>query len=585
MPGCSHSIAGTGWVRRAGAVVAALVAGLSGTVAARALEAYPLAFQSAPALAERPYASNVLSAQDARRYQRAFALQDQADWAAADAELARLSDRLLVGHVLAQRYRSPRYKTSYGELRDWLAGNRALPGSEAIHALALARKSKKDPLPARPSAAVERYQLPAYTFARGSFTYLGDPGAGREPVTLPRAAVAKQDERRLRLAATAYYGGDDERALAIASPLSDRAREALPQADWIAGLAAWRLGKIKVAAAHFHALAHSEVASPWDRAAGGVWAARAYLVDRQPVLVNRMLGQAAQYERTFYGLIAQRMLGREARFSWAGPPLERGAADQLMRLPAVRRALALAELGQYGLADAEMQQLLERIDPDWAPSVLALAMRLNVPVSQVQLAKGLQKSHGKVFDIAYYPLPPWRPQGGFTLEPALVYAFMRQESGFNEEAESAAGARGLMQLMPDTASFVANDPSLREHAKSRLFQPELNLRLGQKYIEHLLGQDEIKGNLFLLAAAYNTGPGKLDKWRKAMPRHNDPLLFIESMPSQQTRDFVERVMANYWIYCHRLGIATPSLDQVASGEWPRYAGTETVTWNAPSAGN
>ncbi|HEY9163323.1 MAG TPA: lytic transglycosylase domain-containing protein, partial [Magnetovibrio sp.] len=94
--------------------------------------------------------------------------------------------------------------------------------------------------------------------------------------------------------------------------------------------------------------------------------------------------------------------------------------------------------------------------------------------------------------------------------------------------------------------------------------------LGQRYISMLLGDDKIGGDLFLMAAAWNGGPGNLNKWRRNIDDLGDPLFFIESLPSYETRAFIERVLTNFWIYRNRLGQPTPSLDAVASGVWPSY---------------
>jgi len=96
------------------------------------------------------------------------------------------------------------------------------------------------------------------------------------------------------------------------------------------------------------------------------------------------------------------------------------------------------------------------------------------------------------------------------------------------------------------------------------------LALGQKYIEILLADKKIKGNLFLMAAAWNGGPGNLNKWRRNTKYMNDPLFFIESIPSRETRIFIEKVVSNLWAYRNRLGQPTPSLDTIAAGRWPVY---------------
>jgi soluble lytic murein transglycosylase-like protein len=118
--------------------------------------------------------------------------------------------------------------------------------------------------------------------------------------------------------------------------------------------------------------------------------------------------------------------------------------------------------------------------------------------------------------------------------------------------------------MPDTAKLVTGN------AKVNLRDPQASIAIGQKYILSLLKSDTVKNDLFLLAAAYNAGPGSVQKWKASIHADDDPLLFVESIPSRETRLFVERIMAGYWIYQDRLGQNTGSLDAVASGAWPIY---------------
>ena len=146
----------------------------------------------------------------------------------------------------------------------------------------------------------------------------------------------------------------------------------------------------------------------------------------------------------------------------------------------------------------------------------------------------------------------WGPRAGFQRAPiavrlrvdrALIYAFMRQESEFNTHATSTAGARGLMQLMPATASYVAGNRQLSGGGRDALYDPRYNVSLGQRYLEHLLNLDGVDGDLILLAAAYNGGPGNLARWQRRMEHKDDPLLFIASVPSRETRNFIEKVLA------------------------------------------
>ena len=104
----------------------------------------------------------------------------------------------------------------------------------------------------------------------------------------------------------------------------------------------------------------------------------------------------------------------------------------------------------------------------------------------------------------------------------------------------------------------------------KLHQPEVNLEFGQTYLHYLLNHKAVGQDLFSMAMAYNAGPGNLSKWKREREHMTDPFLFIETIPFHETRAFVDRVMANYWIYRIRYNQDTPSLNDVAEGRWARY---------------
>ena len=131
-----------------------------------------------------------------------------------------------------------------------------------------------------------------------------------------------------------------------------------------------------------------------------------------------------------------------------------------------------------------------------------------------------------------------------------------------------------MQLMPRTARFAARIERIKGVNSRTLLNPELNIALGQSYVQHLLTHEMVNGNIFYLLCAYNAGPGNLKKWLPKTNFAEDPLLFIESIRSHETRQFIERVVTNYWIYRMRLGQPTPSLDATTSGLWPNYSPQE-----------
>ena len=163
-------------------------------------------------------------------------------------------------------------------------------------------------------------------------------------------------------------------------------------------------------------------------------------------------------------------------------------------------------------------------------------------------------------------MPPGdlRPAGGFILDPALVYALTRLESNFDPAAVSPAGARGLMQLMPHTAKYVMAGTGV----SPRLHDPAANLDVGQRYLVHLSHLDIVGDNMIRLLASYNAGPGNLALWLDSMQQESDPLLFIEALPGEETRAYVPRALAYTWLYAARLGLPSPSLDELSAGLWP-----------------
>ncbi len=147
---------------------------------------------------------------------------------------------------------------------------------------------------------------------------------------------------------------------------------------------------------------------------------------------------------------------------------------------------------------------------------------------------------------------------------------MRQESSFDPRAKSPAGARGLMQLMPRTAASLDRNRGFKGRQREKLYDPYLNMSLGQRYLSQLLRSKRVGNDVLRLAAAYNAGPGNLGRWERRMDYGDDPLLFMESLPTLETRLFVERVLTNLWIYRQRFGQTTPTLYALASGRWPTY---------------
>ena len=548
----------------------------------------------------------VLKTTDADLYRQIFELQDKARWKQADALIKKLGDDVLLGHVYFQRYMHPTaYRASYKEMLDWLDKYADHPGAEQVYKLALRRHPKNWRYPAKPqyvrpaatrasrdvySDRTEYQNLPAWkrTYIRRTqrhiriYVHRGQPSRALTLLNSKKSQrvfdTVSLDESRAHIANGYFHAGMDDKSLELGVPAAERSGKQIPAAYWWTGLAAWRKGDFATAGRLFGAMAESDLKSEWTIAAASFWAARAYLVGHQPEQVNRYLHIAAKHPRTFYGLLAIRALGIEPAFDWNRPKLDDATWQALRREPEVRRAVALIQADKEDSAEAELKRIAFSLSPEAGRAVLNVAVEYNLPSLALRIGRILSKNADENYDLALYPLPDWEPRNGFTIDKALVFAVMRQELNFRTRAKSRAGARGLMQLMPRTASFMAGKRH-RGMPRHQLFDPELNMSLGQKYVEHLLDDPNIDGDLFYTVAAYNGGPGNLRKWRRRTDYQGDPLLFIESIPLYETRDYVERVLTNLWIYRYRLGQPAPSLDALASGEWPSY----TPLDNKPTA--
>lgn len=540
----------------------------------------------------------VLSAADADLYRQIFDLQKNGDWRAADRLIRRLEDTGLMGHVLAQRYLHPtHYRSRYRELSDWLTKYADHPDAKRIYRLALRRKAAGAPAPRHPVTAhiagaaadirdsaagpVPRPGLTSaqYQQARSLMAQVrgllrrGRPTAAAEILarkdTQQLLSASEFDQMRTDIAHSYFAANKDQEALALAEAASARSADRVPMAPWVAGLAAWRMGDAERARGHFETHAALTGTSSWTASAGAFWAARANLVTGRPQQVSQFLNMAAAHPRTFYGLLAWRMLGKAAPFDWRTPPLTENDLTTLQQASRGWRGLALLQVGDITRAERELRALDPSRDPDLARAMLAVATNADLPALALRLGNHPVTDSG-LRDSALYPLPPWVPREGYSVDPALIYAVMRQESGFNARAKSPAGAQGLMQLMPRTATFTAESERFHGNRRHKLYDPETNVTLGQKYLRYLLDHPRVQGDLFLLAVAYNGGLGNLSKWKRRAVYNDDPLLFIEAIPSRETRIFIERVLANLWVYRQRLNQGTPSLDALAAGEWPAY---------------
>ncbi len=553
--------------------------------------------------------TGTLSQGDADRYAQIFAFQEDGAWNAADKIIDTIDDPILMGHVLFQRYMHPtKYKSKYGELKDWMELYADHPDANRIYKLALKRRPRNYKYPREPveriktktelardaarAAALQTATRPsrvARGYLRDVTRQLRRGRPQRAHSVLQRSdaerllGIEAYDDARARVAQGYYMkgfpDGDFHQALALAGDAAERSRDEVPVADWTAGIAAWRLGEYRLAAKHFGQIANAAGIRDRTRSSSAYWAARANMMNRRPDQIISYLEVAASYPSTLYGVLAHYQLGTEPEYDWTAPRLAESEYLALTQEVGIRRAVGLAQAGQTYWATREMKQIHGALQgvmgvDEADRGLMHLAVALELPEAQIHFGEYQMYRPDEDFDSVLYPIPGWTPLDGYSLDRAYLYAVMRQESRFNSHAKSYMGARGLMQLMPDTASFVANDRSLRSRNKDKLYIPEFNMMLGQRYLKMLLESDDIKGNVLYSTAAYNAGPRNVTRWIPRTDHGDDPLLFIESVPVSETRFFVQLVLENLWIYRDRLGQHAPSLEAVAAGHWPLYQGLD-----------
>ncbi|HEX5280769.1 MAG TPA: lytic transglycosylase domain-containing protein [Micropepsaceae bacterium] len=525
----------------------------------------------------------VLSPADVSTYRDIFAAEKSGQVAKSEALVKELSDTSLVGYVLEERFLGAHYHARFAELKNWLHNYGDLSGADKIYKLAARRAPKGTSVPApvrahwrgvdnEPSAfedtnperqAVRRLETQLRTLTRQDRPEAAET-LWKRASTHTRLTEADFD-RLGAFVGTAYLGEQkDKQALSICGDVIAKNGNTALQCHWVSGLASYRLGDYAAAADHFETVVNNSRV-PRTYSAAAFWAARSHMRNGDPARVVTLYQRAASEPDTFYGLLALRVLGRDMNAQFADPALDTVSFAQLMQDRAAHRAVAMWQIGRTDFIETELSRAFGEISSDLDPAFAGLARDLGAPSLELRAAE-MAAPERRLTSL--YPVPPYKPEGGYTVDQAVILAFAKQESRFQPAATSKAGARGVMQIMPQTAVTITHDRSLAGRNKDRLDDPVYNLTLGQNYLQDLL--EKQNGNLFSIAAAYNAGEGNLSKWQSQQDANADPMLFIETIPLAETRDYIKRVMTNLWMYRLRLGEPVTGLDDAAGGAWPIY---------------
>ena len=327
------------------------------------------------------------------------------------------------------------------------------------------------------------------------------------------------------------------------------------EAEWYAGWIALRfLGEPQWAYDHFRSV-YKAVSYPISRSRGAYWSGRAASALGESQQATTWYRVAASYPETFYGQLAIKELNPRGVLALPEEnPREQDLVERLLTHELAQVALRLVDAGHrdrvrpFVLHLAEAEQSMA-----WQSASAAFARSLGRPDLAINIAKSARQTGDLLIDSSHPTLAalglPLKDDTS-DVEPALVHAVIRQESAYFVSARSHAGALGLMQVMPSTATVVARRSKLPYDRRRLRDDPSLNLAIGRAYLGDLL--ERFSGSYVLTIAAYNAGPNRAYRWMREFGDPRDPAVdaidWIEMIPFDETRNYVQRVLENVQVY-------------------------------------
>lgn len=371
-------------------------------------------------------------------------------------------------------------------------------------------------------------------------------------------------ETLLTNARLASAGGDKATAYRIAKQIDDAlpagtvvreqplgVRDDYTSLAWLAGELAFKQLNRPAEAVRLYRAYGDAARSAQTRTKGYYWAGRAALAAGDAETANAYLADAAEHYDQFYGQLALERLGRPQPRPASTPSIQVSQAEMTAfendRL--VRAARALGEIGAWREQSLFLRALAQKATSP-ADHVLAgqLASQIGRPDLGVMIGRSAQANSLDAVEVSGFPTV--RVPAGHESNWTFIHAITRQESQFDRAAISHAGARGMMQLMPGTAREVAGKLGLSYDAGSLTTDTNYNMTLGSTYFQQMLRY--FGGSYPLAIAAYNAGPGNVNKWLRA---NGDPrsgaisiVDWIEAIPIFETRNYVQRVLENAVVY-------------------------------------
>ena len=396
------------------------------------------------------------------------------------------------------------------------------------------------------AAAVHLWNLDRTEAAQKTFERVITLNSGVEEEQRAHYALGRihEAERRYTAAAAAYRGASHGRDAQVAD-----------ESRWRAGWVSYLAQNFDGAARVFGNIAGSERGGGESSGRGAAlyWQGRSLeRANRETEAKGIYRILLSEYPDSYYAYLVEKRTGMHAAKPVVAPL---GVGARSIPPPAARgleraRLLGRAQLSDYALAEASRSVTATAIED--RDLLLPELVRLGAYAKALQTALALFH-RGRLSEEQLYPyLYPHafadivgREAQRFDIDPFLVYSLIRQESVFDHRAVSPAAAYGLMQLLLPTARRMAPAAGIRMVARSDLFRPEVNIRLGSAYLAELAKRFD--GNQILMLAGYNAGESAAERWRERLSGfENDE--FIEQISYRETREYVKKVLRNYRNY-------------------------------------
>ena len=271
------------------------------------------------------------------------------------------------------------------------------------------------------------------------------------------------------------------------------------------------------------------------------WQARALEQNGETEPAEQLFQDLSQH-RHYYGFLAAERLGKPYYLRSQSLPVNQSVQDQLLaQKSGLLRARELYFVGLTAYAREEWQAMLPTLNTEELKTAAMLAHQWGWHDRAIAtIAKANYDDDLKIrFPLPFYDTVLTYAQKQ-DIEFEWVYGIIRQESAFQTDAVSSAGALGLMQLMPTTAQEIANQQQIELKNDEDILAPDINIQLGTRYLRSLL--DRFNNNHLLATVAYNAGPTRVKRWIEQY-RCFPPDIWVELIPFNQTRDYVERVLS------------------------------------------